>query len=113
MGFISNLQALNNDAHKSGFNGHKKMYYINNIMGHNGLFIYFDTGYLGSFHVMNIMCESNLYKNSCWFKLYVGMNTLIIYGGTQVIWAAKCNTHIMTLIQTIYGKDKCNTYMTI
>jgi hypothetical protein len=25
----------------------------------------------------------------------------------------KCNTHIMTLIHTIYGRRKCNTYTTI
>jgi len=25
----------------------------------------------------------------------------------------KCNTHIMTLIHTIYGGRKCNTYTTI
>jgi hypothetical protein len=85
-GIHINMQALNNDAHKSWFNGHKKMYYINNIVGHHGLFIYFDTRYLGSFHDVNIMCESNLYKNSCRFKLYVGMNTSSIYQGSQVIW---------------------------
>jgi hypothetical protein len=25
----------------------------------------------------------------------------------------KCNTHIMTLIHTIYGRGKCNTFTTI
>jgi hypothetical protein len=29
------------------------------------------------------------------------------------MWVEKCNTHIMTLIHTIYGRGKCNTCMTI
>jgi hypothetical protein len=43
------------------------MYYMNNmlVLDHHGLFIYLNNGYHGSFHDVNILCESNLYKNWC------------------------------------------------
>ncbi len=31
----------------------------------------------------------------------------------HTICGTKCNTHIMNLIHTIYGRGKCNTYTTI
>lgn len=114
MGFVSNLQALKNDGHKSSSNRHKKMSYINNIMGHHGLFIYFDTRCLGSFHDVNIMCESNLYKNSCQFKLYVGMNALSIfiegpklYGQEGILmWWFRCHNPNLGLTMKIKAKQR-------
>jgi hypothetical protein len=63
--FIEIRKSWNNEAHKTWFNRHKKMYYMNNmiILDHCGLFIYLDTRYLGSYQDVTILRQSNLYKN--------------------------------------------------
>jgi hypothetical protein len=43
--FIKIRKCWNNEVHKTWYNWHKKIYYMNNIVivGHHGLFIYLDT----------------------------------------------------------------------
>jgi hypothetical protein len=45
------------------FNGHKKIYVMNNtmILDHHGLFIYIDLGYLGSCHDVSIFHHWAIY----------------------------------------------------
>ncbi len=49
--------------HQTWFNGHKKMYAMNNtmILDHHGLFIYIDLGYLGSYHDVSIVRHLAIY----------------------------------------------------
>jgi hypothetical protein len=35
------------------------------ILDHHGLFIYIDIGYLGSYHDVNMLWHSGVYKNWC------------------------------------------------
>ncbi len=50
--------------HWTWFNGHKKIYVMNNavILDHHGLFIYINSGYLGSCHDVNIFCHWAIYR---------------------------------------------------
>ena len=52
-----------NPEHGKWFNGHKKMYCMNNdvIVDHHGLFIYIDPTYPGSFHDVSCLQASNMY----------------------------------------------------
>ena len=52
-------------SHRRFFNGRKKIYSLNStvVVDHNGLFIFVDPGYPGSFHDVNILRQSSLYKN--------------------------------------------------
>jgi hypothetical protein len=54
-----------NPDHASWFNGRKKMYSMNStvIVDHDGLFIYVDPGYPGSFHDVTILRQSELYTS--------------------------------------------------
>ncbi len=54
-----------NEAHHTWFNGWKKIYAMNNmiIVDHHGLFIYVDPSYLGSYHDVNILWHSSVYRN--------------------------------------------------
>jgi hypothetical protein len=56
-----------NALHKNWFNGRKKIYVMNNIMicDHQGLFMYIDTNYLGSYHDVNILRHSSIYNQWC------------------------------------------------
>jgi hypothetical protein len=47
------------------FNGRKKIYSTNNtvVVDHDGLIIYIDAGYCGSFHDVNILRNSTLHQN--------------------------------------------------
>jgi len=47
----------NNPQHGRWFNGRKKIYSLNNtvVVDHDGLFIFLDAGYPGSFHDVNIL----------------------------------------------------------
>jgi len=51
--------------HKKWYNGRKAMYAFNNtvIIDHDGLFIYIDPGYPGSFHDVNILRASDFHAN--------------------------------------------------
>ena len=53
-----------NPDHNKWFNGHKKMYCMNNvvIVDHHGLFIYIDSTYPGSFHDVSCLRASQLHK---------------------------------------------------
>ena len=59
----------NDDMATVWFNGRKKIYAVNNtvIIDHDGLFIYVDCGYPGSFHDVNILRQSELHRN---WRLY-------------------------------------------
>jgi hypothetical protein len=85
IGFSSTFASLGNNAHKSWFNKLKKMYYMNNIvvLDHCGLFIYLNNKYLGSFHDASYMNQTYTKINISY--LYIGMDVLNIYWGTQVI----------------------------
>lgn len=54
-----------NDPNHSWFFNNKKIYSINNkmVVNHNGLFIYIDHGYPGSFHDVTWLRASPLDKN--------------------------------------------------
>jgi hypothetical protein len=54
-----------NEVHCTWFNGWKKIYAMNNIvfLDHQGLFIYINGGYLGSFHDVNILQHLNVYRD--------------------------------------------------
>jgi len=56
-----------NALHKSWFNGRKNIYVMNNIMicDHQGLFIYIDNNYLGSYHDVSILRHSSIYNQWC------------------------------------------------
>jgi hypothetical protein len=56
-----------NEAHHTWFNGQKKIYAMNNmvIVDYHGLFIYVDPSYSGSYHDVNILWQSSVYKNWC------------------------------------------------
>jgi hypothetical protein len=56
-----------NEAHYTWFNGWKKIYAMNNIiiLNHHGLFIYIDIGYPSSYHDVNVLWHSIVYKNYC------------------------------------------------
>jgi hypothetical protein len=47
----------NDGAHKVWFNGHKKIYSMNNsvVLNHQGLFIYLDFGYPSPYHDITIL----------------------------------------------------------
>ena len=51
--------------HSRFFNGRKKIYAMNNtvVVDHNGLFIYIDPGYPGSFHDVSCLRASSLDRN--------------------------------------------------
>lgn len=51
------------------YNGHKKIYSFNNVavMDHDGLFVFVDTSYIGSFNDINFLRASRLYKK---WRLY-------------------------------------------
>ena len=53
------------DRHQMWYNGHMSMYCVSNtvIVDHDGLFIYIDPGYPGSFHDVNCLRRSELYQN--------------------------------------------------
>lgn len=55
----------NVERHQLWYNGRKSMYALNNtvVIDHRGLFIYIDPGYPGSFHDVNCLRQSDLYKN--------------------------------------------------
>jgi hypothetical protein len=55
----------NDDLATVWFNGRKKIYAVNNtvIIDHDGLFIYVDCGYPGSYHDVNILRQSELHRN--------------------------------------------------
>ena len=52
----------NDPDERRWYNGRKKMYCFNNtvVVDHNGLFIYVDPGYPGSFHDVNILRNRTL-----------------------------------------------------
>jgi hypothetical protein len=54
------------------YNGRKSMYAVNNtvVVDHDGLLIYVDPGYPGSFHDVNCLRRSDLYKNWRQFFTY-------------------------------------------
>lgn len=41
------------------------------VVDHCGLFIYVDNRYFGSFHDVNILCESNMHANWCTFFVHI------------------------------------------
>lgn len=51
--------------HRRYFNGRKKIYCLNStvVVDHDGLFIFVDPGYPGSYHDVNILRQSSLYRN--------------------------------------------------
>jgi hypothetical protein len=51
--------------HSRWFNGRKKIYSVNNtvVVDHDGLFIYIDSGFPGSYHDVSILRASSLYQN--------------------------------------------------
>jgi hypothetical protein len=67
LGFIDEtlveIQKPWNPKHRTWFNGHKKIYAMNNtvILDHHGLFIYIDLNYLGSYHDVNIVRHLAIY----------------------------------------------------
>jgi hypothetical protein len=62
----------NDGTNKVWFNMQKKIYSMNNIVvvDHQGLFTYLDFGYLGSYHDVTILSQSELHKNWCQFFLH-------------------------------------------
>ena len=56
-----------NPEHGKWFNGRKKMYCMNNVVifNHNGLFIYVDPAYLGSFHDVSCLRAYDIYRVWC------------------------------------------------
>jgi DDE superfamily endonuclease len=54
-----------NPDHSRWFNGRKKMYLMKStvIVGHDGIFIYVDPGYPGSFHYVTILRQAELYTS--------------------------------------------------
>jgi hypothetical protein len=65
--------------HSRWFNGRKKMYAMNNtvVVDHDGLFIYVDPGYPGSFHDVTILRHSELYEN--WRTFFTHSNDVTEY----------------------------------
>jgi hypothetical protein len=87
---IEICKAWQNEAHCTWFNGWKKIYGMNNtfIMDHQGLFIYINGSYLGSFHDVNILQHLNVYKD--WHQ-YIHKDEYFEYLlGIQVIWVRRC-----------------------
>jgi hypothetical protein len=59
------------------------------VLDHCRLFIYLDNGYFGSFHDVNILLKSNMYKNLHQFFLHI-YEYFEFYWGTQAIWVKRC-----------------------
>ena len=61
------------------YNGRKSMYCLINtvVIDHRGLFIYIDPGYPGSFHDVNCLRQSDLYKN--WLRFFTHRNDYFEY----------------------------------
>ncbi len=91
----------------------KRCIYMNNIvvLDHCGLFIYLNNKYLGFFHDVNILHESNLYKNQ--HKLFRYTNECFEYllGDPSYLgedmfamqWFVRCKLalgHILNVMQT-------------
>jgi hypothetical protein len=53
-----------NTEHRTWFNGHKKIYAMNNIviLDHHELFIYIDSSYFGSYHNVSILRHFAIYR---------------------------------------------------
>jgi hypothetical protein len=68
-----------NPDHARWFNGRKKMYSMNStvIVDHDGLFIYVDPGYPGSFHDVTILRQSELHTN--WRDYFTHNNEHVEY----------------------------------
>lgn len=56
---------INNPDHRRWFNGRKKIYAMNStvVIDHDGLIIFVDPGYPGSFHDVTILRNSDLHAN--------------------------------------------------
>ena len=56
---------LNKTDHRKWYNGRKAMYAFNNtvVVDHDGLFIFIDAGYPGSFHDVSILRSSEFHAN--------------------------------------------------
>lgn len=71
-GTLVEIRRPHRDAlHSKWFNGRKKMYCVNNtvIVDHDGLFIYVDSGFPGSYHDVTILRHSELHAN--WRNYFV------------------------------------------
>jgi hypothetical protein len=78
--------------HAKWFNGRKKIYAVNNtvVVDHDGLFIYVDCGYPGSYHDVNILRHSSLMQN--WREyFFTRMTTLSIYLAIRDMSARTCS----------------------
>jgi hypothetical protein len=70
--FVKICKPWNDGAHKVWFNERKKIYTVNNIVvvDHQGLFIYMDSRYLGSYHDVTILRKSEVHKHFCQLFLH-------------------------------------------
>ncbi len=97
-----------NALHKSWFNGRKNTYSMNNTMicDHQGLFIYININYLGSYHDVNILQHLSIYNQWCthgddYFK-YLFMDSSQMGEGIVLLCIGldiKILTQMLTMLQ--------------